>query len=148
LTTFQVETVETWAAESKDLVYAHWQELGLDLDLEIAPDIAKMKALEDLGVWRVLTAREDGRLVGYLLAVVSVHLHYMNSPRMFIVDAYYVSPESRKGTGAKLIRFAETFARELGTIKIYLSCKIHRDHSALFLALGYQLSDYAFIKRI
>ena len=29
--TFQVESVEDWASESKDLVYAHWQELGLDL---------------------------------------------------------------------------------------------------------------------
>jgi GNAT superfamily N-acetyltransferase len=143
-----LESVEQWAADSKDLVYAHWQELGMDLDLEIAPDVAKMRALEKLGVWKVLTAREDGRLVGYLLAVVSVHLHYMNSPRMFIVDAYYVSPESRNGTGTKLFRFAEAFAKELGTIKIYLSCKVHRDHSALFLALGYQLSDYAFIKRI
>lgn len=146
--TFQLEAVEKWAAECTPLVRAHWLELGLDLDLEIAPDYAKMKALEDLGCFKVITARDNGRLVGYLLAVFSVHLHYKNSPPMFIVDAYYVSPECRKGTGTRLIRFAETAARRLGAIKMYLSCKIHRDHSKLFEALGYQLSDYAFIKRI
>ena len=148
MTTFQLESVDKWAAESGPLVYAHWQELGLDLDLRIDPDIAKMKAMEDLGMFKVLTVREDGRMVGYLLAVVSVHLHYRTSPPMFIIDAYYVAPESRNGTGAKLLVYAESVAKQLRTIKMYLTCKVHRDHTALFLALGYKLSDFAFVKRI
>jgi hypothetical protein len=148
LTTFQVESVAAWEAECKDLVYAHWQELGLDLDLEIAPDYEAMKQLESLDMFKVVTVREDSRLVGYLLAVVNKHLHYRNSPRMLIVDAYFISPECRSGTGAKLIRFTESLAGELKAIKIYFSCKVHRDHSALFLKLGYRLSDFAFTKRI
>jgi hypothetical protein len=148
MTTFQLESVATWASEAKDLVYAHWQELGLDLDLSIDPDIEKMQAMENIGMFKVITAREDGKMVGYLLAIFSRHLHYKSSPPMFIVDAYYVSPESRSGTGAKLIRCAEGISRRLGAIKVYLSCKIHRDHSRLFVALGYKLSDFAFIKRI
>lgn len=148
MTIFQVEPVKIWAAETKWLVYAHWQELGLDLDLEISPDYVKMAKLEELGMFKVITVREDGRLVGYLLAVVSTHLHYSTSPPVFIVDAYYISPECRSGTGVKLVRFAESVAKELGTIKIYFSCKVHKDHTQLFQALGYKLSDYAFIKRI
>lgn len=146
--TFQIESVEKWASECGPLVYAHWQELGMDLDLPIAPAYQKMKAMEDLGMFKVITVRESGRLVGYLLAVFSPHLHYTNSAPMFLVDAYYISPESRTGTGAKLIRFTESTAKRLGAIKIYLTCKIHRDHTKLFEALGYQLSDYCFIKRI
>lgn len=145
---FQVEPVEAWASESKDLMHAHWQELGLDLDLEIAPDLEKMKILENLGLFKVITVRNNGQLVGYLLAVVSTHLHYRTSPPMFIVDAYYIAPEHRNGTGAKLFKFAEVLAKQLGAIKIYLSCKAHKDHSKLFSALGYKLSDFAFIKRI
>lgn len=148
MTTFQLKSVEKWGAECMPLVTAHWQELGLDLDLEIAPQFAKMKMLKDLGCFKCITARENGKLVGYLLAVFSVHLHYGKSPPMFIVDAYYVAPEARNGTGAKLIRFSESVARTLGAIKIYLSCKVHQDHSKLFLALGYKLSDYAFIRRL
>lgn len=148
MTTFQVEAVEEWASESKDLVYAHWQELGLDLDLEIAPDFGNMKILEGLGMFKVITVRDDGRMVGYLLAVVNKHLHYRNSPKMLIVDAYYISPECRSGTGVKLVRFTEDLAHRLGCIKVYFSCKVHRDHSQLFQALGYRLSDYAFTKRI
>jgi len=48
----------------------------------------------------------------------------------------------------QLLKFMEMFAREKKAIKIYLSCKVHKDHSRLFNALGYRLSDYAFTKRI
>ncbi len=145
--TFQVESVEDWASESKDLVYAHWQELGLDLDLEIAPDFEKMAKLEAMGMFHVVTVRDSGKLVGYLLALVSTHLHYRNSPKMLIVDAYYVAPEFRNGAGVKLIRFTENLAHRLGAIKMYLSCKVHEDHSKLFISMGYRLSDHAFTKR-
>ena len=67
---------------------------------------------------------------------------------MLIVDAYYVKPEFRQGTGLRLLKYMEEFARMRGAIKIYLSCKVHKDHSRLFQALGYRLSDYAFTKRL
>ena len=146
--TFQVETVDEWARDAGEIYREHWKELGLDLDLEIAPDIEKMRIMESVGVWKVIAARSGGRLVGYVLAVFSPHLHYRTSPPMFIVDAYYIAPEFRNGDGAKMLIFAEELAKSLGAIKIYLSCKVHQDHSALFTALGYRLSDYAFIKRI
>lgn len=145
---FQVESVKEWAADARPLYEAHWRELGLDLDLKIDPDIEKMEIMEKLGMFTVITARYGGKLVGYLLAVVSTHLHYRTSPKMFIIDAYYILPECRKGAGVKLFKVAEYTAKKLGAIKMYLSCKVHKDHSKLFEALGYRLSDYAFIKRI
>lgn len=146
--TFQIESIPVWAVEATQLIFDHWQELGLDLDLEIAPDFAKMKQLEDMGMFKVLTVREQGKMVGYLLALINHHLHYRTSPKMLIVDAYYIAPAFRSGAGAKLIRFTESIARRFGCIKIYFSCKVHKDHSSLFTAMGYRLSDYAFTKRI
>jgi len=146
--TFQLEPVKRFEKECRPLLFDHWQELGLDLDLEGAPDFEKMAMLEKAGMWNVITARESGKLVGYLWALLSTHLHYKNSGCMLIVDAYYVKPEFRRGTGLQLLKFMEAFAREKQAIKIYLSCKVHRDHSALFTALGYRLSDYAFTKRL
>lgn len=146
--TVQVESVEAWERDAQELLRGHWEELGLDLDLPLDPDIEKMKVLESLGMWKVLTVRDDGKMVGYLLGLFSTHLHYKSSPKMFIVDAYYICPEARRGAGVKMLKFMESKAKELGAIKIYLTCKVHRDHSQLFLALGYRLSDYAFTKRI
>jgi GNAT superfamily N-acetyltransferase len=145
---FQQEPVDRWAKDSPPLVFRHWQELGLDLDLKIDPNVEAMRKMEAMGMWKVLTVRDGERLVGYVLAVFSPHLHYHTSPPMFIVDAYYVEPDYRNGAGAKLLKFAESVAKSLGAIKIYLTCKVHRDHSELFQALGFRLSDYAFIKRI
>lgn len=145
---YQIESVADWAKDSAPLVYRHWQELGLDLDLKIRPDIDRMTQMEHAGIWKTFTVRREGRLLGYVLAVLSPHLHYSTSAPMLIVDAYYILPEYRQGTGAKLLKFVEAMAKQWGAIKIYLSCKVHEDHSDLFKALGFKLSDYAFIKRI
>ena len=148
MTTFQVESVASWELECGELTFSHWQELGMDLDLEIAPDFVKMSIIEANGMFKVITVREDGKMVGYLLAIINQHLHYRHAPSMLMVDAYYVSPTCRTGTGVRLIRYMERLAKELGAIKIYITCKVHKDHSKLFTAMGYRLSDFCFIKRI
>lgn len=145
---FQIETVDQWQEDARELCVQHWKELGLDQDLKVAPNFEQMRVMEKLGMWVVIGARHEGKLVGYLLAVIHAHLHYCTSPKMFIVDAYYLMPEFRNGSGAKLLKFAEAEAKKRGAIKLYLSCKVHQDHSELFKALGYKLSDYAFIKRV
>src|SRR5260221_11352827 len=82
LTTFQTESVEQFVREATPLIYEHWQELGLDLDLRGDPDFDKMAILEKAGLWYVLTARHEETLVGDLWALVSPHLHSRNSGLM------------------------------------------------------------------
>ena len=147
--TFQEETVDKWWADAKPLIYDHWQELGLDTDLkgDIAVDL--LRQLEKAGKWVTLTVRTDaGELAGYAVALLNQHLHYFSSGPMFLVDMYYIRPQYRRGTGLQMLKFMEEVARRYGAIKIYLSCKVHKDHTKLFTALGYRLSDYAFTKRI
>lgn len=146
--TFQTESTVAFEKDVRPLLYDHWQELGLDLDLKGDPNFEKMHMLEEMHMWHNLTVRDEGKLVGYLWALITPHLHYKSSKPMLIVDAYYVKPKYRKGAGLKLLKFMEAFAKEKDTIKIYLTCKVHKDHSKLFTALGYRLSDYAFTKRI
>lgn len=146
--TIQIEPIKAWYEAAIPLIYNHWQELGLDTDLKGDVNTEALSKLESMGLASVLTVRNDGEMVGYLLAIHSPHLHYQSSPPMFIVDMYYIAPEFRKGAGVKLFKFMESYAKKLGCIKLYLSCKVHKDHSKLFEALGYRLSDYAFTKRI
>lgn len=143
----QVEDIESWYKEAKPLIYNHWQELGLDTDLKGDVNIEALCMLEKTGIASVLVVREDDKMAGYLLAIHTPHLHYKSSPPMYIVDMYYIAPEYRKGAGVMLFKFAEDYAKKLGCIKMYLSCKVHKDHSRLFEALGFTLSDFAFTKR-
>lgn len=146
--TFQLESVEKWFGDAIPLIYNHWQELGLDTDLKGDVDVERLMILEQAGAWLTMTARDDGKLVGYIAALFSPHLHYRSSGPMMIVDMYYIKPEYRNGTGAQLLAFMEATARDKKAIKIYLSCKVHKDHTKLFQLLGYKLTDYAFTKRI
>lgn len=143
----QVEGIESWYKEAKPLIYNHWQELGLDTDLKGDVNIEALSMLEKTGIASVLVVRDDDKMAGYLLAIHTPHLHYKSSPPMYIVDMYYIAPEYRKGAGVMLFKFAEGYAKKLGCIKMYLSCKVHKDHSRLFEALGFTLSDFAFTKR-
>jgi GNAT superfamily N-acetyltransferase len=145
---FAIEPVWKWAEACEALVFAHWQELGMDQDLKVDPNIERMMAMEAMGMFKVIGALEDGAWKGYMLAVVSPHLHYQSSPPMFIVDAYVVSPTSRNGTGVRLFRFAEAYAKSLGCIKMYASYKIHKEHKKFFELMGWTESDVAVIKRI
>lgn len=144
----QIDSIERWHKDAYPLLHDHWQELGLDLDLEGAIDVDSLSKLEEMGRASVITVRDNGNVVGYLLAIHHTHLHYKTSPPVFIVDMYYIAPEYRKGLGVRLFSFMQSYAKKIGCIKLYLSCKVHKDHSKLFTAMGYKLSDYAFVKRI
>lgn len=145
----QIEPVEKWHEEARPtLIDDHWKELGLDLDLEGKINVDALAKMEAAGIVSCITVRYDGWMVGYLLAIHHQHLHYNSSPPMFIVDMYYIAPKYRTGAGVRMFKFAEHYAKKLGCIKLYLSCKVHQDHSKLFTKLGYKLSDYAFVKRI
>ena len=144
----QIEPIDDWFRDAIPLIYNHWQELGLDTDLRGDINTEAMRAMEAVGRFSVITVRDDGALVGYLAALHYPHLHYQSSGPMFMVDMYYIKPDYRKGIGVRLFRYMESYAKKLGCIKIYLTCKAHKDHSELFKGLGYRLSDYAFTKRI
>ena len=146
--TFQLEPADTWERDCPALLVEHHRELGLDQDLEVAVNFEKIRMLEAAGMWLTFTARDDGKLVGYVAALFAKHLHYSTSGEMLIVDMYYLAPEFRTGAGAKLLAFVEQTARAKNAIKLYLSCKVHRDHTKLFLRMGYRLSDFAFTKRL
>lgn len=144
----QTETVDQWFHDAIPLLYDHWQELGLDTDLKGDVNTDILRVLEQNKALALITVRDEENLVGYLVAIVNPHLHYRSSPPMFIVDMYYIVPKYRRGAGVRMFKFAEDQARKLGCIKFYLSCKVHKDHTALFEGLGFRLSDFAFTKRL
>ncbi|MFC5861095.1 GNAT family N-acetyltransferase [Acidicapsa dinghuensis] len=142
--------VERWAEfypDSKLVFPEHWRELALHQDeIQLSIDEEKYANLDRLGILLILTAREDGRLVGYYLWFLMPHLHYASSGPMGLTDMYFVLPECRRGTGAKLFLASERELRRRGVVKAITSCKVHEDHSEFLRALGWELSDLTFVK--
>lgn len=113
-------------------------------------DEERYAAGEQQGQVHIVTARDEGKLVGYFIFFVISHMHYKSSGPMGYVDMYYILKSHRAGgTGAKLLALAESSLKAMrGVSKIYLSCKIHQDHDALFQALGYRPTDRVYTKFI
>ncbi len=147
--------VEKWAHVLPDMeaiLVQHWQEIALGHDkvpLDIARD--RYQDLCDSGSLHIVTARDDGVLIGYHVAIVSGHLHYLSTLHA-MTDVYYILPEYRVGrTGIRLFQFIEKEMRSLGVKKLYTGCKLHTANGRsgkLFEYLGYKPTETIYTKYI
>lgn len=117
--------------------------IALDVDAD------RFKVIDDQGLLHILTARFNGWMVGYYIAIVMPHLHYKSAGIMAFTDMFYILPQYRNGgNGVKLFTEAERTLRDRGVKKAYISTKVHQDHTEIFERLGWKLSDKSFIKML
>ena len=90
------------------LFHSHWLELGPFRDrMPLAPNLEIYKYLESGQELLTLTARQDRKLVGYLIAAVRPGLHYSQTIQA-ITDIPYVHPSVRgRGIGVRLFLAAQ-----------------------------------------
>jgi len=146
---FQTETWDDLWRDGQDIFPVHYRELSLHQDrVPLGMDDELYRGMEARGNLHVLTAREDGRLVGYYLAIViKNHPHNKDAGKVANCDMFYMLPEFRKGgAGAKLILMAEKSLREKGVTKVSMSVKLHQNHGRLLEALGWEATDLMFQK--
>ena len=117
--------------------------------IPLAIDVAKYEQMDATGMLHIVTGRDGGQLIGYFMAFVFPHLHYCKSGLMSFVDVYYMRPMYRTGgLGLSLFLTAESTLKARGVTKMYGSCKAHQDHTKLFTAMGWKLTDLCFTKWI
>jgi GNAT superfamily N-acetyltransferase len=138
---FNVELcVEPWSYAGKEifeLAKLHYEEIEGD-GIELAPDWERYGWLEREDKLHVVTARDDGFLVGYDVGIVDNHIHHRNT-LMYFSDVTYIKPEYRKGTlGIRLIAFSLSVVRKRGVKKIFLATSVKNDIGRLYERLGYQ----------
>ncbi len=147
--------VEKWAAiypEMAPILVQHWKEVALGHDkvpLDVAYD--RYLAMCEAGALHIVSVREDGRLIGYHVAIVGGHLHYA-STKHGITDVYYILPEYRAGRIAiRLFQRVEAEMRALGVVKLFTGCKLHIAGGRvgkLFEYLGYIKTEELYTKYI
>ena len=107
----------TWdnlCSEGAELFKQHFTEVAMYQDLlRLKPNHEFYRTMEKSAALRVITARCDGLLIGYLIMWIHPHPHYHDTVCAY-EDAKFVLPEYRGHTGAKLVRFAEGVARDAG----------------------------------
>lgn len=144
---FAVERWKHLRDEMLPLLVRHWREVALNhAEVPLDIDEERYAALDEAGGLHIVTARLDGALIGYHVAIVSTHLHY-RSTLHGITDVYYLAPEHREGfTGIRLFKAVEHEMRQLGVRKLFTGTKVHLDMSRLFERLGYTRVEYLYSK--
>ena len=145
--TFQRETWADYFRDCQALWVEHYDELALRKDrMKMKPDVPAYEAMEAAGILDILTVREDGEMIGYVLSAVRPHLHYADTLCGF-EDAYFLRKISRRGMlGVRMIREWLMAMRARWCVVAYGMTKPWLDNGPIFERLGGKLSDnvYAF----
>lgn len=144
--TFQEEPGSRFIPDLKDLLPAHWREAGRHHDrVPMAVDWEGYLRAEAQGNTLVVTVRDDHRLVGYTVFVLSNHPNYKTS-RFANVMVYYVRPDyRRRGFLRRMIEIAEPNLWARGCVRIYPRSKT-AEIDAMLEDMGYTAVERTFEK--
>jgi len=107
--------------EMRSMYAEHYAEVAVLQDkLKLDPDYERYEALDRAGNLHLVTVRHNGELVGYYLAVVSMHLHY-KTILCSSDDIFFLRKDFRRGfAGAHLFTFVERTLKARG-VKIFVN---------------------------
>ena len=124
--------------EIEPLAEVHIKEVSI---FSVGMDIHRMMYIkaQEANVYKLLTARKDGKLVGYIGFFIFRHPHYdlMTAQQ----DILYMHPDYRGVSSVKMIKKAEKMCIDSGCELILQHVKKEK-HAKLFKHLGYKQCDY------
>lgn len=121
---FAVEPLAPVWDEFESLAVLHWQDAqqtrGNTEPFLLSRD--RYESANASGFLRFLTARQEGRLVGYLVLYVTASMH--SQIPMAVEDTFFLHPLHRGGRNAlRFLQFMETTCRAWGVHKLLCSCE-------------------------
>lgn len=147
--TYQVEEWPDVVEGLKPLLEKSWQELDI-FDKErfsLKPGWELYQILYDNKNLHVVTARDNNKLIGYYVSIISFHMHHIDT-LVADNDSLYLLKEYRKGlTGYKLIKFAVEQLKSIVEI-IVLSTNAKQAFLPLANRLGFRLTDYRLVMEV
>ena len=115
-------------------------------EIKLDPNWEEYGRLDAAGILRIFTARDNGKLVGYFVLMVSQSVHY-KAHKFATNDILFVLPDSRAGaTGYKLIKFAEDHCKNDGVSLLMVNTKVHLPFDSLMVGMGFDLIERIYSK--
>jgi GNAT superfamily N-acetyltransferase len=148
--TFQKEPFWQALHDAEALLPRHFDEIAEFKVIlgEPDPDIEEYARLSERKALHVLTARDDGRLVGYYVATVTHNRHYRKVTNG-VDDLYFLAPEYRRGrVGVQLFLEAERMMREAGAMIGIAKVKVAHDHGPILERLGWRPFERVYAKAL
>jgi GNAT superfamily N-acetyltransferase len=146
---FSEETLCQCLDEAGPLLIDHWENIALNKDtIALDPLWDTYRKLEETGNLKIITARQEKKLVGYAAYVISPSLHYSDQ---IIADAdvFWLDPDYRKGmAGMRLFKHAEKVLKSYGVTRVLNKVKIHFDVGKVFERMGYDPIERVYSKSL
>jgi GNAT superfamily N-acetyltransferase len=146
---FSEETLCQCLDEAGPLLIDHWENIALNKDtIALDPLWDTYRKLEETGNLKIITARQEKKLVGYAAYVISPSLHYSDQ---IIADAdvFWLDPDYRKGmAGMRLFKHAEKVLKSYGVTRVMNKVKIHFDVGKVFERMGYDPIERVYSKSL
>jgi GNAT superfamily N-acetyltransferase len=140
------ESLTNCRYDIEPLLFEHWQEVAANQELiKLNPDWEKYAELDRAGKLVAMIARERRKVVGYIVLIISEHLHYKDH-KFAHNDVFYVKPEYRGGLGDQLLKAAELEAKRLGASVMLMNTKVYADYSPLLEDHNFDLFEKVYIK--
>lgn len=142
---FARETWKGFRAEAAPLFELHWREIARSKSLlRLDPYDHLYALLEQYERLAVITARHEGRLVGYFVWFLGKHLHYQEV-LMADEDIHFLLPQFRRGlNGYNLIKYAIEMVKPLGIRYFQVREKQGHEHPAIMRRLGLKPTDVTY----
>jgi hypothetical protein len=147
--TFQHESVASCWNELYPLTQAHAASAqGYRRHEPFNPKRSRYESLEAIGMFRLLTARDAGKLVGYFGLYFTESMH--SQLPIVVEDTFFLHPDYRKGRNAiRFIRYVEGKAEQWGAREILFSCEADNlTANSLLAYLDYQPVIMQYSKRL
>jgi hypothetical protein len=146
--TYQLESWDEYRRNIKELWQEHYEELAQNKRKVMRPHDEYYKVCEQLGMLQLLTARSDGKIIGYCITMVKPHPHYADTLCGF-EDAYFLSKDYRKGmVGIRLITETEKFLKQRNVQEIIFMEILSKPLGRLLEYLKYKHTHRVWIKWI
>ena len=143
---FSSERVAAVWPEIYPLFEKHWNEIAHFKDIPLDPDVELYNSLDDLGIMRVFTARDDGKLIGYSVYFVGPHIHFRKSIHA-TQDVFFINKENR-GFGMRFLRWCDDELRRDGVQVVINAVSQSNDYSPVLRRMGYKESEKMFCRRL
>jgi GNAT superfamily N-acetyltransferase len=147
---YAIESLDATKDEIKPLAALQWEELKyapLDEE-EFNPDIEGLLTMEQIGSLLVITARDEGELVGYLILLCSEMINHKGS-YMAAENAMYVDPAYRRaGIAQSIVKHAVAVCKNNGVKYLSFTVTPKLNYSPLLESLEFEQTEVVYTKRI
>lgn len=120
------------------MAHEAWMELEDEhKDVNYSPDWEAYQRMEDRGILRFISLREDGRLIGYASIISDHDIHRMNVRFASFRDIFIT--RSKRGYAARFVRFIEKHLSDLGIDRVWIGERIASGNKSgrFYEAMGY-----------